>query len=209
MPLDQAVIDAYMNLDAATVYEAVGKTGDLPHQIRPIIDGAKLVGPAYTVRCWPGDGTAFLRAVEEAEPGDVLVIDSGAGAEATTWGGSATLRAQYRGLAGIVTNGCVRDVRTIRQAGFPVFAAGICVRGVAVGQSGWINVPVCIGSTVISPGDLILGDVDGIVVVPRRDVDRVLAKSLEQKQIEDDFDEKLSTGAASIDISKYLRNTNL
>ena len=204
MPLTQEVINAYMNLDAATVYEAAGKTGDLPHQIKAIVDGAKLVGPAYTVRCWPGDGTAFLKAVEEAAPGDVLVIDSGAGAEVTAWGGSATLRAVYRGLAGVVTNGSVRDVRTIRQTGFPVFAAGMTVRGVAVGPYGWTNVPICLGSTVIHSGDLVLGDVDGIVIVPQQEIYNVLAKSLAQKKSEDAFDNQLATGAAVMDISKYL-----
>ena len=191
---------------AATVYEAAGKCGDMSPDIRPVGDACRLLGRAFTVRCWPSDGLAFMRAVEMAQPGDVLVIDGGGTNRSTVWGGSATIRAKYRGLAGVVTNGAVRDVATIRELGFPVWSAGICVRGGVANHPGWHDTIVSVGDVAVAPGDIVLADIDGVVVVPAASAAQVLERTRAQHAKERGADERLRSGGSYEDVLRWYQS---
>ncbi len=162
-------------LSAAIVYEAAVKLGDMEPSIRSIISGLPLRGYAFTAKCLVGDSRAALRAIEHAQPGDVLVIDAGGTDRATVWGGRSTIAAKARMLAGLVTNGAVRDVDQIASLGFPIFAHGISVRGTMRTHDGWLQIPVSVGGVVVQPGDYIVADSDGVVVVPSARVGEVMA----------------------------------
>lgn len=168
-------------LPAATVYEASGKRGDMAPAIRQMVPGARLFGPAFTVRCLPGDFAAVLRAVDRAKRGDVLVIDAGGSDRVTALGGTSSLAAKRRGLAGAVLNAACRDIDEIRAMRFPVYALGASVRGTLRNHPGWLQVPVSVGGTTVEPGDLVVGDADGVVVIARDRIAQVAKAALAQR----------------------------
>jgi 4-hydroxy-4-methyl-2-oxoglutarate aldolase len=157
-------------IDAATVHEAQGRRGALPSTIKPIGDRVRVCGPAFTVDCSPGDNLWIHRAVYAAEPGDVLVIDTRGAHEFGYWGEILSEAALARQLGGLVINGGVRDVERLAEVGFPVFAANVCMQGTVKDPQagGRLGVELVLGSAVVSPGDIVLGDADGVVVVPAR-----------------------------------------
>jgi 4-hydroxy-4-methyl-2-oxoglutarate aldolase len=151
---------------SAAAYEALGKHGDVAPHIRALVPDVICAGPAFTVRAAPGHGDDITEAVDTAPPGSVLVIDIGETSAACTWGGTGTAIAQRRGIAGMVSNGHVRDIAEIRRARFPVFAQGTVVSGWRRGQRGALQVPVSVGGQIVMPGDLVCADDDGVVVIP-------------------------------------------
>lgn len=186
--------DALLRFGTANVYEAAGKAGDLTAAIRPIVPGLRMAGIAATVRVWPGDTLGVLRAIDRGAPGTVLVVDAGAGDRVTVWGGTSSLAAAFRGMRGCLTNGCVRDVDEIVEQRFPVFAAGISPRGALKNHPGWADIPVSVGGCVIHPGDIILGDTDGVVVLPGSSGPDLLERVIEQDQRHRDRDRRVSRG---------------
>ena len=179
---------------AATVYEALGKRGGMSADIRPMIRRPRLFGPAYTVRTLGCESAAALRAIELAPPGCVLVIDTGASGTSAIWGGSSTLAAVARGLNGLVTNGLIRDLDEIEDAGFPAFATGTTVQGTLKSHPGWLGEPVCVGGVMVHPGDIVLGDSDGVVVVPHAFVAQAADAASAQRQKELSRDARLRAG---------------
>jgi 4-hydroxy-4-methyl-2-oxoglutarate aldolase len=194
MPIDTSIIEQYAGLPASTVYEGAEKLGDMSPDIRPLFDHARIVGPAFTVKCPAGDLTAMMRSVDLAEPGDVLVIDGGGSNRVTCWGGSGSVAAKYRGIAGVVTNGGARDAAQIRGLDFPVFCAGVSVRGGLRNHRGWTGIPVSVGGVVVNPGDLVIADLDGVVVVAQERVEEVLERSLKRLAHEREAERRLSEG---------------
>ncbi|CAB3865210.1 4-carboxy-4-hydroxy-2-oxoadipate aldolase/oxaloacetate decarboxylase [Achromobacter anxifer] len=171
-------------LGAATIYEAQGAKGALDHGIKPIDPTVRLAGPALTVDCRPADNLMLHYAVQKARPGDVLVVDAKAYLEAGPWGDVLTLQAMQVGIAGLVINGCVRDANLIIELGFPVFCRGLSIKGTGKFQPGRINVPISIGDAVIHPGDYIVGDRDGVAVVPKDELEQTVARSLAREEKE-------------------------
>jgi 4-hydroxy-4-methyl-2-oxoglutarate aldolase len=145
-------------------------------RIRPVWRGARLAGPAFTVRVPPGENPSVRAAVEQAAPGEVIVVD-GAGYEARAlWGGNVSRLALERGVAGVVVDGAVRDVDETEELGFPVFAAGLVPMPPRREQVGEIGVAVSCGGLAVRPGDYVYGDADGVVVVPAELHDEILAR---------------------------------
>ncbi len=179
---------------AATLYEACGKCGGMTAEIRPIVPGAKLAGVAYTVRTLGAETAAVLRAIDEAPRGSVLVIDSGSVGIAPIWGGTSSLASSVRGLAGCVTNGCARDVAGITKVGLPVYAAGVCVIGTLKNHPGWHGVSITIGGVTIHPGDYVIGDADGVMVVPASMGERAIAAATMQHENEEARDARVRSG---------------
>ena len=178
----------------STIYEAAGKLGDMEPTIRPIVQGARIAGPAFSVKCFVGDNRPVLRAIDLAQPGDVLVIDVGGTERATAWGGTSSLAAQLRGLGGCVTNGAVRDLNELTRIGFPVFAMGVSVRGTVKFHPGWIGIPVSVGGVAVRPSDWVFGDADGIVVVPFERAGEVFEKATAQRLKEEEIEQRLRAG---------------
>ena len=140
-------------------------------RLRPMHGGAPMAGPAFTVKTRPGDNLMIHKALWMAAPGDVIVVDGGGDLTNALVGEIMVGAAARRGLAGMVLNGAIRDATALREGDFPVFAAGVTHRGPYKDGSGEINVPIAIDGMVIEPGDLVIGDDDGLLCVPFDEVD--------------------------------------
>ncbi|MDM0000641.1 4-carboxy-4-hydroxy-2-oxoadipate aldolase/oxaloacetate decarboxylase [Variovorax sp. J22P240] len=188
------------DLGAATVYEAQGAKGALDHGMKPIDPTMRLAGPAFTVDCRPADNLMLHYAVQKAKPGDVLVVDAKGFMEAGPWGDVLTIQAQKVGIAGLVINGCVRDANLIIELGFPVFCRGLSIKGTGKNQPGKINVSITIGDVLIHSGDIIVGDRDGLVVVPKDEVESAVASSLAREDKEAGQRRAIEEGAMTADL---------
>ncbi len=196
------VIEHYRDLGAATVHEASGRRGAVDPAIKPIAKGVRLCGPAFTVQCHPGDNLMLHKALERAQAGDVLVAAVGGCYNGGYWGGLMGTSGQARGLGGLAIDGCVRDFAELVQMGFPIFCRGFSIQGTVKSVLGLINHPTVFGGVIVHPGDLILGDDDGLVVVERAECDRVLEKSLERKRAEEKKADQLRAGISSVELNK-------
>ena len=178
----------------ATLYEAAGKRGDMSPVIRPIVPNSSIFGIAYTVKTFPSDSTAVIRALDQAPPASVLVIDAGGTNRAAVWGGTSSLVSSMRGLAGCITNGSVRDTDDIIKTGIPVYATGISPRGTLKNHEGWSNISVSVGGVSVSPGDFIIGDNDGVIVISKLDGEKICKKAKVQRENEIVRDKRVQNG---------------
>lgn len=185
---------------SASIYEAQGATGALDSGIKPLSHTMQVFGPAFTVDVRPGDNLMLHYALLHIQPGDVLVVDAKGFIEAGPWGDILTEQAMVKGVAGLVINGAVRDAHTIKSLGFPVFCRGISIKGTAKKQPGKVNVPLCMGDTVIHPGDYLFGDEDGVVVVPKQDLSTVLQATQSREHTEEMYREEIQQGANTVDL---------
>jgi 4-hydroxy-4-methyl-2-oxoglutarate aldolase len=173
-------IAAFEGVDVAHVADAMGGYGVTHAAIKPITPGTRLLGPAVTVLTTPGDALYVAHGADFLEPGDVLVIDAGGGLDGCVIGERIGYYIQMRRrAAGVVVDGAIRDVKGLRTQGMPFFTRGITPRIFGARGPGAINVPVSCGGIPVQPGDLIFGDDDGVVVVPRDDIARVAALAQE------------------------------
>ena len=196
----QAKIIQLRDLGAATVYEAQGAKGALDIGMKPIDPTSRLAGPALTVDARPADNLILHYAVLQAKPGDVLVVDAKGFMEAGPWGDVLTIQAMKLGIAGLVINGCVRDANLIIGLKFPVFCRGLSIKGTGKNQPGKVNVPISIGDVVIHPGDIIVGDRDGLAVVAKDEVDATIASSIAREQKEDQMRAAIEQGATTAEL---------
>jgi regulator of RNase E activity RraA len=173
--VDPRWVEAFQEAPTGNVCDALGQP-NVMQGVFPLALGRRLVGPAVTVRARPGDNLILYRVLEFCSPGDVLVIATGAHRGCATMGDLVVQIFQKASLAGVVTDGLVRDREGIVRIGLPVFAAG--THPFAPGKEGGIsaNYPVTCGGVLVEPGDLILGDDDGVVVVPRAEVPAAAAQ---------------------------------
>ncbi len=196
------LVEAFRELAAATVHEAQGKSGYISCRIHALSREMRLCGPAFTVDCPPGDNGTIHKALELARPGDILMVTTQGAEEYGYWGDMMTVSALSKGLGGLCLEGCVRDSTEIIASGFPVFATGCCIRGTLRGKAGLINYPLFFGGAQIHPGDLILGDADGLVVVPRENCPEVLEKARARVEAEKAKSAVLAAGTSSFAYNK-------
>ncbi|MEA2161809.1 MAG: 4-hydroxy-4-methyl-2-oxoglutarate aldolase [Solirubrobacteraceae bacterium] len=190
-------------LGAATVHEAYGRRGALPSAIKPIDRSFRLCGPAFTVLCPPADNLWIHRAVYAARPGDVLVVGVRGGyTEAGYWGEILSQAALARRLGGLVLEGGVRDVDQIAGLGFPVFAANVCLRGTSKEPTGdgRLGEPVRIGEVTVHPGDAVVADADGVVVVEAARIAAVATASRTRREQEQTILDDLRRGATTLEL---------
>lgn len=202
----------YRELSSATVHEASGGKGALSSRIKPIAPDMKICGPAVTVKVKPGDNLILHKAIYVAQAGDVIVADSEGFTEAGAWGEIMAVAAQARGIAGLVFNGAVRDSQTMIDLGFPVFCLALCIKGTEKIALGWINHPLTLDNITINPGDLVLGDRDGIVIIGREEAEEVLQKSRARAEKEETIKKRLRAGESTLDIygfANILKERNL
>jgi 4-hydroxy-4-methyl-2-oxoglutarate aldolase len=155
--------------------DALDRTHGMDATVAPMWSGARCTGPAFTVRPLEGDLGAVFAAIDAAEPGDVLVIEGCLGPAVALWGENTSLSARNRGLAGVVLGAPCRDRAAHARLGFPVFATGTTPRGARVVGGGETRVSVTIGGVVVRPGDAVIGDADGVTIVPHARLADVLA----------------------------------
>jgi regulator of RNase E activity RraA len=169
------IVERFRAHDAAKVADAMGGHGVVDPAIKPISPGMFVVGPAVTVLTKPGDALYVIRAADAAQPGDVIVISGGGCADLAVIGdGISYYMQKARNIAGVVADAGVRDVKGIRELEFPTFARSATVRFAGAQGPGAVNVPVAIGGVPVNPGDLVIADDDGVVIVPRQDAERVI-----------------------------------
>lgn len=188
--VDAETVERFRTLPVANVSDSMSRMSGAGHTLRPLHAGGVLAGPALTVKTRPGDNLMVHKALLLAEPGDVIVVDAGGDLTNALVGELMLSYARAKGAAGVVINGAVRDLGWIRSNDFPVYAAGITHRGPYKEGPGEINVPISLGGMVIEPGDLLLGDEDGLVSVPFGDTELVhraasAKHAAETKQYED------------------------
>lgn len=186
MTISQDKLKTLRDLGTATIYEAQGAKGAFDHGMKPLDPTLRIAGPALTVDCRPADNLILHYAVQQAKPGDILVVDAKGFMEAGPWGDVLTLQAMHKGIAALVINGCVRDANLLLDMKFPVFCRGLSIKGTGKTQPGAVNVPITIGDVVIRPGDIVVGDRDGLVVVAHNEVDVAIENSniREAKEVE-------------------------
>jgi 4-hydroxy-4-methyl-2-oxoglutarate aldolase len=173
----RAVIDGFAGIMTGVVSDALDRGGAMDYGIKPVGPGMRVLGPAITLKARPTDSLARDAAMRMAEPGDVLVIATGDYTVTGIWGDHASYHAKGLGLAGMVTDGLCRDIVGIRAAGLPVFARGFAPNGPIQSRNSQINVPISVGGQIVHPGDIILGDENGVVVIPQRYAEQVLEAS--------------------------------
>ncbi|MGE0753290.1 MAG: RraA family protein [Variibacter sp.] len=167
--------EQYRGLPVANVSDMMSRASAGGARLRPLHSGGYLSGPAFTVKTRPGDNLIVHKAFDFAQAGDVVVVDAGGDLTNAIVGELMLAHAAKRGLAGVVINGAVRDLAAIRAGQFPVYAAGVTHRGPYKDGPGEINVPIAIDGMVIEPGDLVIGDEDGLLCVPYDAVESVYA----------------------------------
>ncbi|MFD5258959.1 4-carboxy-4-hydroxy-2-oxoadipate aldolase/oxaloacetate decarboxylase [Streptomyces bobili] len=160
-------VDALARFGVATVSEARGRTGLLGPGIRPIQQGERVVGTAVTVLSWPGDNLMIHAAVEQCGEGDILVVTTTSPCTDGLFGELFATALKQRGVRGVILNTGIRDTQELRDMGFPAWSRAVSAQGTVKATGGSVNVPVAIDGQVIRPGDVILADDDGVVIVPR------------------------------------------
>lgn len=182
-------VERYRSVPVANISDSMNRMTAGGASLKPMHRTGVLVGPALTVKARPGDNLMLHHALDIAQPGDVIVVDAGGDLSNALIGEMMVAYAIKKGVAGIVINGAIRDAASIGAGEFPVFAAGITHRGPYKDGPGEVNVPIALAGMVIEPGDLVIGDEDGLLCVPFDQVaevyDRAYAKhAAEQKQLE-------------------------
>ncbi len=172
--LPREVVQGFAGWATGNVCDALGRVGAMDYQIKPLDPSWRFVGSALTVRARPVDNLIVYKALEIARPGDVLTIATGSATTASVFGDLVCAIARAKGVAALVTDGVVRDAAGIREVGVPVFTRGLSPNSPYKDGPGDINLPISCGGVPVQPGDVILGDEDGVVVVPRDDAIAVL-----------------------------------
>ncbi|MGW1097191.1 4-carboxy-4-hydroxy-2-oxoadipate aldolase/oxaloacetate decarboxylase [Streptomyces sp. NPDC002455] len=164
---DARDIETLAGYGVATVSEAMGRTGLLGPGLRPVQQGVRIAGSAVTVLSWPGDNLMIHAAVEQCGEGDVLVVTTTSPSTDGMFGELFATALSRRGVRGVVINAGIRDTQELRDMGFAAWAKAVSAQGTVKATGGSVNVPVAIGDQVIRPGDVVIADDDGVVVVPR------------------------------------------
>ena len=188
------------DLGVATVYEASGREGLVDLDLHQLILGSRAAGPARTVRCGQGDNLMVHAAMDRTQPGDVLVLTMPEPAPVALIGDLLVTQARQRGVAALLVDAAVRDAEDLRELGVPVWARWIRVRGAMKTEVGTVDEPVEVGGAEIRPGDHVVLDADGVVVVRQERVDEVLAAARERLETERVKRAKLHDGALSYDL---------
>lgn len=188
-------------IGSASLYEAAGKIGALPSAIKPLSPKFRLFGPAFPVQSPPADNLWLHRAIYEAAPGDILIVHVGDYYEAGYWGEVMTTAAMSQKLGGLVIDGGIRDSQRLIEVGFPVFTRTICIRGTAKDPEGEgsLGLPVRFGDVVVHRGDLVLGDADGVVVIPAEVAEKFVSKARVREAEEAKLMERLKNGERTLD----------
>lgn len=199
------LLEAYAGQATATVHEAMGLRGAVDPSIKPIARGMKICGSALTVQCHSGDNLMLVKAISMIRPGNVIVADMGMIVHSGPFGEVLATECQARGAAGLMVNCSVRDSQELIEMAFPVFSNGLCVFGTAKATLGTINHPISFGGVIVNPGDLILGDDDGVVVIPQSEAWEVLSAAEKRTAKENAVKERLKSGESLFDLYGYQK----
>ena len=197
----EAVVNGFGEFDTPEISDLMNRLYTMNHTIRALTPShLRLIGPACTVKVFPGDNLMVHKSLDIAKPGDVIVVDAGASTMTAVAGDLISTKARHRGIAGFVIDGLVRDLPAILALdGFPVFARGVSPIGPLHRGPGQVNFPVSAGGVVVSPGDIIVGDLNGVVVVPRELAEELLARLTARAPAERAYAQAVGRGEFSND----------
>lgn len=196
----RALVQEFRKIPTGIASDAMNRMNCMEAAIKSVTENSRIAGPAVTVKSMVGDNTMSHHAIYEAEPGDVLVIDARGHLNTSVWGFVQTMACRLRKIQAVVIDGAIRDLKEIRESGFPVFCKGVSPAGPHKGWGGSVNEPIQCGGVPVEPGDIVIGDDDGVVVVPRRIAQEVLERSNERLETEREWMQKLNAGVSTIEI---------
>jgi len=193
-----------MQVTVADLHEStahLGYVGLMSHRMKRITPSAKVAGPAVTALCQPGDNLMMHRALRLAQAGDVLVVHCQSETSAAQWGDVATSYAKAIGLAGVVVQGCVRDIDGVIAMGFPVWSTCVWPVHADKGKGGGVNIPISCADVLVRPGDLIVADGDGVIAIAKQHAASVIQAAQAKMQRESDIALKIQAGSSAWELS--------
>jgi 4-hydroxy-4-methyl-2-oxoglutarate aldolase len=198
--VDKRLIDEFRDLSTSIVSDAMNRMNSMNAEINPIIRGFTVAGPAVTVQCMVGDNIMVHKAIYIAERGDIIVVDARGHKNTALWGYIMTKACKPRGIEAVVIDGSIRDIRENIQERYPIFCKGSVPAGSQKSWGGNINVPIQCGGVHVYPGDIIVGDDDGVVVVPKYRAETVLQKAKERIKMEEKWLIEMQKGKTTLEI---------
>lgn len=200
MELTKNEIKEFLKLPTGNFCDANDKMGAMDPGIKPVSPLFKMAGPAFTVECQPCDNLTIHKAIAAAQPGSILVVNARSYIKAGHFGEIMALACQQRGIAGLVLDGGCRDAAELEEMGFPVFCRGINPNGTVKASMGKLNTVIQCGGVVVKPGDIVLGDRDGVVVIPLEKAQAVLEKAQAISENENNVKKMLKQGKTTLEI---------